>query len=64
MGTAVPQAARILVVEDTPTQAELARALLGSLGYQVRIAPSAGLALVAAREWLPDIILVDIELPD
>ena len=57
-------AARILVVEDTPTQAELARALLGSLGYQARIAPSAGLALVAAREWRPDAILVDIELPD
>ena len=57
-------AARILVVEDTPTQAELARALLGSLGYQARIAPSAGWALVAAREWQPDAILVDIELPD
>ena len=56
--------ARILVVEDTPTQAELARVLLGGLGYQVRIAPSAGLALVAAREWRPDAILVDIELPD
>jgi two-component system repressor protein LuxO len=56
--------ARILVVEDTPTQAELARMLLGGLGYQARIAASAGAALVTAREWQPDVILVDIELSD
>ena len=56
--------ARILVVEDTPTQAELARMLLGGLGYLPRIAASAGAALVTAREWQPDVILVDIELPD
>ena len=65
MATADPPGpARILVVEDTPTQAELARMLLGGLGYQARIAASAGAALVTAREWQPDVILVDIELPD
>jgi len=57
-------AARVLVVEDTPTQYELARALLGGMGYQVRIAQTAGQAQSMAREWQPDAILLDIELPD
>ena len=56
--------ARVLVVEDTPTQAQLARALLVGLGHEVEIAETAGAALVAARDWRPDAILLDIELPD
>ncbi len=56
--------ARVLVVEDTPTQAELARVLLASMGHEVRVADAAGAALTLAREWRPDAILVDIELPD
>jgi two-component system repressor protein LuxO len=56
--------ARILVVEDNPTQVELARVLLGALGHQVRLEVSAGSALIAAREWQPDAILLDVELPD
>lgn len=57
-------AARVLVVEDTPTQAQLARALLVGLGHEVEVVESAGAALVAARDWRPDAILLDIELPD
>jgi two-component system repressor protein LuxO len=56
--------ARVLVVEDTPTQAQLARALLAGLGHQVELAESAGAALTLARDWRPDAILLDIELPD
>ncbi len=56
--------ARVLVVEDTPTQAQLARALLVGLGHEVEVAETAGAALVAARDWRPDAILLDIELPD
>lgn len=56
--------ARVLVVEDTPTQAELTRLLLSGLGHEVRLADSAGAALLAARTWQPDALLVDIELPD
>ena len=38
-------AARVLLVEDTPTQAQLARALLVGLGHQVEVVESAGAAL-------------------
>jgi two-component system repressor protein LuxO len=59
----MPQA-RVLVVEDTPTQAELARALLGGMGHAVRLAATAGQAFAIARDWQPDAILLDIDLPD
>ena len=58
------EVARVLVVEDTPTQAELARVLLVGLGHEVRLVGAAGAALAAARDWQPDAILVDVELPD
>ena len=57
-------AERILVVEDLPAQAELARLFLAGLGYDVRIAGTAGAALTTARDWQPDGLLLDIELPD
>ena len=57
-------AARVLVVEDTPTQAELARILLTGMGHEVRIVAAAAPALTTARAWHPDAILLDIELPD
>ncbi len=56
--------ARILLVEDTPTQAEVARALLRDLGHEIRLAESGAAALAQALEWRPDAILMDIELPD
>ena len=56
--------ARILVVEDSPTQAELARSLLKRLGHEVRVIAAAAPALEAARSWQPDAILLDVELPD
>ena len=54
-------AARVLVVEDTPTQAHLARALLVGLGHEVAVAESAGAALVAARDWRPDAIRICLD---
>ncbi len=57
-------AERILVVEDLAAQAELARLFLAGLGYDVRIAAAAGVALEIARDWQPDGLLLDIELPD
>ncbi|MBU8538279.1 sigma-54-dependent transcriptional regulator [Falsiroseomonas tokyonensis] len=57
-------AARILIVEDTPTQAEVARALLRDLGHEIRLAESGAAALDLALSWHPDAILMDLELPD
>jgi CheY-like chemotaxis protein len=55
---------RVLVVEDLASQAELARLFLAGLGYEVRVASTGAAALDIAREWEPDGLLLDIELPD
>ena len=55
---------RILLVEDTPTQAEVAKAMLAALGHEVRHAASGAEALGIAQDWPPDAVLVDLQLPD
>ena len=55
---------RVLLVEDTPTQAEVARALLADMGHEVRHAETGARGLALALDWLPDAILVDLQLPD
>jgi two-component system repressor protein LuxO len=57
-------AARVLIVEDTPTQAEVARALLRDMGHEIRLAETGSKAVELALAWRPDAILMDIELPD
>jgi CheY-like chemotaxis protein len=57
-------AARILVVEDTPLNMELATDLLEAAGHQVLQARSGADGVQLARTELPDLILSDIHLPD
>jgi two-component system repressor protein LuxO len=59
-----PPVARILIVEDTPTQAEVVCGFLRQDGHAFRVAETGAEALVQAREWRPDAILMDLELPD
>jgi two-component system repressor protein LuxO len=59
-----PAAARVLIVEDTPTQAEVARALLRDLGHEIRVSETGADALEQGLGWQPDAILMDLELPD
>ncbi len=54
----------ILVVEDDPDALQAMSALLGLLGWQAIPAKDAAMALVKAKEYSPEIILVDINLPD
>jgi len=55
--------ARILIVEDNPANMTLALFLLQSAGHTVLSALDAEAALTMAREELPDLILMDIQLP-
>ncbi len=56
--------ADILVVDDTPENLQLLSEMLKSWGYKARPVPSGGLALQAARSKRPDIILLDIHMPE
>ena len=53
----------ILVVEDDPMQSKLASFLLEEAGHAVQIAESAERALDVLHWLVPDLILMDIELP-
>ncbi len=53
----------ILVVEDSPTQAAQIRALLIANGLRVEIAGDGVEGLEMANEILPDLIILDLEMP-
>jgi len=55
---------RILVVEDNPINLTLLKQLLKAHGYEVLGTPEGLRALDLAREKQPDLILMDIRLPD
>lgn len=55
--------ARILLVEDSPTQAQQMRELLESCGWTVIVRPGAEQALNEIAEIFPDLIMVDYHLP-
>lgn len=55
--------AQVLVVEDTPANMKLVCMLLGKAGYRVLQADNARDGIALAREHLPDLILMDIQLP-
>jgi DNA-binding response OmpR family regulator len=59
----VTSASRILIVEDN---AELAAGLRYNLeleGYSVRVAEDGDVGVTAAREWTPDLVILDLMLP-
>lgn len=55
--------AKILVVEDNPTNMTLARFLLESVGHEVLTAVDAETGLATAGDEQPALILMDIQLP-
>lgn len=53
----------ILVAEDRDTSRELARTLLEHSGYTVLEAADGEQAVRVAREHLPDLVLLDLQMP-
>ena len=54
----------LLIVDDTPKNLELLSDLLTKNGYQVSTAISGKIALAYLENYLPDIILLDIKMPE
>lgn len=59
-----PSPASILVVDDTPANLQVLSGMLKDRGYRVRPVPNGRLALGAARNEPPDLILLDINMPE
>lgn len=55
--------ATIMIVDDAPENLKLLEGLLRDRGYRVRPFPRGTLALAAARDDPPDLILLDINMP-
>ncbi|MGH7826284.1 MAG: hybrid sensor histidine kinase/response regulator [Candidatus Binatia bacterium] len=55
---------RILLVDDSVIALEATRRLLEMTGYQVHTASSGAAALKAAADFQPELLLLDISLPD
>src|ERR1017187_6383990 len=54
----------ILVVDDTPANLLLLAEMLKQRGYRVRPVPSGRLAIQAAQNEKPHLILLDINMPE
>lgn len=59
-----PDAPLALVIEDDESAADIAATMLNVLGYRTRIAEDGHAALYALAEQAPDLILLDIHLPN
>ncbi len=56
--------ARLLIIEDNEEIAQMLVLFLGSRGYKVAVAADGASALQSVREVLPNLLLLDVGLPD
>ncbi len=54
----------IMIVDDTPENLIVLSSILRRHEYEVRPVPSGELALIAAENMIPDLVLLDITMPD
>ncbi len=54
---------RILIADDNPSNADLLDAHLDGSGFDTKLVYNGEEALAAAREWKPDLILLDVMMP-
>lgn len=54
---------RLLVVDDDPDARALLTAILNKCGAEVKAAPSAAEGLERLRQWKPDVLISDVEMP-
>ncbi|MGH8971939.1 MAG: response regulator [Acidimicrobiia bacterium] len=55
---------RVMVVDDRPENLELAAYLLRAGGFDVLVTDNPSGAVAQAGEWLPDLVLLDLHMPD
>lgn len=56
--------AQIVIIEDNAQSARLVSKLLRNAGHQVTVAEDGEMGLIAVFENIPDLVLVDLGLPD
>ncbi len=56
--------AKILVVDDDPNISDLVRLYLEKESYNVKTADRGKVALEAVRDWTPDLVILDVMMPE
>lgn len=56
--------AKVLIVDDSPTETHLLREILERHGHNVVNATNGALGVQAAKRELPDLILMDVVMPE
>ena len=56
--------AKVLVIDDEPEITEIVKTFLHEAGYRVQVENSSKNAVEKARDFKPDVILLDIMMPD
>lgn len=64
MTSGTPQERRVLVVDDDVRVGQVFEDLLRPQGYSVRVAYSGGEGVRAVQECRPDVVLLDVAMPD
>ena len=64
MGTGAGAGKSVVVINDSPELLELAEILLRDEDFDVKVALAGGRALELIRTTMPDLIILDIRLPD
>lgn len=54
----------ILIIDDTPANLQLLSSILKDRGFEVRAVVSGEMGLIAARTIVPDLILLDVKMPE
>lgn len=54
---------RVLIADDNVQNAELLEAYLDGTGFDTKLAANGDETLQLAREWMPDVILLDVMMP-
>ena len=55
--------AKILVVDDSPTEVHVIQTMLEKNGHEVVVATSGEDGVVVAKEVIPDLVLMDVVMP-
>ncbi len=55
---------KVLVVDDEADVSDLLNYALGAAGFEVAVAATGSSAVQATQRWAPDVILLDVMLPD
>jgi CheY-like chemotaxis protein len=63
LGSGTMDGAKILIVDDVPANLDVLRNILAAGGYRIFFATSGEAALRVATEVLPDVILLDVTMP-